>query len=65
MIQPSQYGSSSVFRKSPSSVSKGILRLTVKVKEAKVEEALADLKMQQLKKKFDLQQRREVVQSEE
>ena len=45
----SQYGSSSVFRKSPSSVSKAISRLTVKVKEAKVEGALAELKMQQLK----------------
>ena len=60
----SQYGSSSVFRKLPSLVSKAILRLTVKVKEAKVEEGLAELKMQQLMKKFDLQQRRVVVQSE-
>ena len=61
----SQYGSSSAFRKSPSSVSKATSRLTVKVKEAKVEEALAELKLQQLKKNFDLQQRRVVVQREE
>ena len=61
----SQYGSSSVFRKLPSSVSKAISRLTVKVKEAKVEEALSELKLQRLKKKFDLQQRRVVVQREE
>ena len=61
----SQYGSSSVFRKSPSSVSKAIWRLMVKVKEAKVEEAFAELKLQQLKKKFDFQQRRVVVRREE
>ena len=52
----SNYGSSSVFRKASS-------RLTVK--EAKVEEALVELKLQQLKKKFDLQRRREAVQREE
>ena len=54
----SDYGSSSVSRKASS-------RLTVKVKEAKVEEALVELKLQQLKKKFDLQRRREAVQREE
>ena len=61
----SQYDSSSVFRNSPSSVSKAISCLMVKVKEAKVEEALAELKLQQLKKKFNLQQRHVVVQHEE
>ena len=61
----SQCGSSSVFRRSPSSVSKAISRLKVKVKEAKVEEDFAELKLQQLKKELDLQQRRVVVQREE
>ena len=37
----------------------------MKVKESKVEEALVELKLQQLKNKFDLQQRRVVVQREE
>ena len=50
---------------SSNSVSKASTRLTVKVKEAKVEEALAKLRLQQLKKKFELQQRRVTVMREE
>ena len=61
----SQYDSSSVFRNLTSLVSEAISCLMVKVKEAKVEETLAELKLQQLKKKFDLQQRHVVVQRED
>ena len=50
---------------SSNSVSKASTRLTIKVKEAKVEEALAKLRLQQLKKKFELQQRRVTVMREE
>lgn len=41
---------------SSNSVSKASTRLTIKVKEAKVEETLAKLRLQQLKKEFELQQ---------
>ena len=50
---------------SSNSVSKASTRLTVKVKVAKVEEALVKLRLQQLKKKFELQQRRVTVMREE
>ena len=54
-----------VSKVSSNSVSKASTRLTVKVKEAKIEEAIAKLRLQQLKKKFELQQRRETVMHEE
>ena len=41
---------------SSNSVSKASTRLTTKVKEAEVEETLAKLRLQQLKKEFELQQ---------
>ena len=50
---------------SSDSVSKASTRLTIKVKEAKVEEALAKLRLQKLKKKFELEQRRVTVMREE
>ena len=50
---------------SSNSVSKASTRLTVKGKEAKVEEALAKLRLQQLKKEFQLQQRCVTVMREE
>lgn len=50
---------------SSNSVSKASTRLTARVKKAKVEEAIAKLWLQQLKKKFELPQRRETVMREE
>ena len=68
-IQPSdsvsQNGSSFVAKGSHRSSGSSSSRLSVKIKVAKAEKAVAQLKLHQLKKKIELQQKRDAVQREQ
>ena len=61
----SQHGLSLTSNKSHHSGSSMDSRLSVKIKVAKAERAIAELKLNQLKKKIELQQKRDAVQREQ